>query len=71
MIKTLSIICLSAVLGFYISQPKAQSELQAENNPAFQYSLSNPQYLIGALILFGSLYFFYLILSGSLPALTQ
>jgi cytochrome b len=30
-----------------------------------------PQYLIGALILLGTLYFFYLTLSGGLPSLTQ
>ena len=30
-----------------------------------------PQYLIGALIFLGSLYFFYLTLSGGLPSLTQ
>jgi hypothetical protein len=36
-----------------------------------EQAIRYPQYLIGALILFGSLYFFYLILSGSLPALTQ
>jgi cytochrome b len=36
-----------------------------------EQAIRYPQYLIGALILFGSLYFFYLILSSSLPALTQ
>ena len=30
-----------------------------------------PQYLIGLLLLVGSLYFFYLVVSGALPALTQ
>jgi cytochrome b len=36
-----------------------------------EQAIRYPQYWIGALILLGSLYFFYLILSGSLPALTQ
>lgn len=36
-----------------------------------EQAIRYPQYLIGALIFLGSLYFFYLILSGSLPALTQ
>jgi len=30
-----------------------------------------PQYLLGAIILIASVYFFYLVLSGSLPSLTQ
>ena len=30
-----------------------------------------PQYLIGAVVFLGALYFFYLILSGALPAFTQ
>jgi hypothetical protein len=30
-----------------------------------------PQYLIGSCIFLGALYFFYLIMSGSLPSLTQ
>ena len=30
-----------------------------------------PQYLIGTLIFVGSLYFFYLVISGALPGLTQ
>jgi hypothetical protein len=30
-----------------------------------------PQYLIGSCIFLGALYFFYLILSGGLPSLTQ
>lgn len=30
-----------------------------------------PQYLIGALIFLGALYFFYLTLTGRLPGLTQ
>jgi hypothetical protein len=36
-----------------------------------EQAIRYPQYFIGALVLLGSLYFFYLILSGSLPALTQ
>jgi len=30
-----------------------------------------PQYLLGALILMGSFYFFYLTVTGGLPSLTQ
>jgi hypothetical protein len=30
-----------------------------------------PQYLLGMVLLFASLYFFYLVLSGALPSLTQ
>jgi len=36
-----------------------------------EQAIRYPQYLVGAVILLGSLYFFYLILSGALPALTQ
>ncbi|CAM3700833.1 cytochrome b/b6 domain-containing protein [Polynucleobacter arcticus] len=36
-----------------------------------EQAIRYPQYWLGVLILLGSLYFFFLILSGSLPALTQ
>jgi hypothetical protein len=36
-----------------------------------EQGIAYPQYLLGILLLFGSLYFFYLVLIGSLPGLTQ
>jgi len=36
-----------------------------------EQAIRYPQYLIGSLIFLGSLYFFYLTLTGSLPVLTQ
>lgn len=36
-----------------------------------EQGIAYPQYLLGILLLFGSLYFFYLVLIGSLPSLTQ
>lgn len=36
-----------------------------------EQGIRDPQYLLGMLLLFSSLYFFYLVLSGALPSLTQ
>ena len=64
-------ILAAIVMSVLERQNLVKSMVDGKKQGMPEQAIRYPQYLIGALILFGSLYFFYLILSGSLPALTQ
>ena len=64
-------ILAAIVMSVLERQNLVKSMVDGKKQGMPEQAIRYPQYFIGALVLLGSLYFFYLILSGSLPALTQ
>jgi cytochrome b len=64
-------ILAAVVMSVLERQNLVKSMVTGKKQGMPEQAIRYPQYFIGALILFCSLYFFYLILSGSLTALTQ
>lgn len=67
------IIHIIAAIGMSLieKQNLVRSMVTGKKKGMPEQAIRYPQYLIGALILFTSLYFFYLVLSGAIPALIQ
>jgi len=64
-------ILAAIVMSVLERQNLVKSMVDGKKQGMPEQAIRYPQSFIGALVLLGSLYFFYLILSGSLPALTQ
>jgi hypothetical protein len=64
-------ILAAIVMSVLERQNLVKSMVNGKKRGMPEQAIRHPQYFIGALILLGSLYFFFLILSSSLPALTQ
>jgi cytochrome b len=64
-------ILAAIVMSVLERQNLVKSMVDGKKQGMPEQAIRYPQYFIGVLILLGSIYFFYLILSGSLPALTQ
>jgi cytochrome b len=69
----LVIIHIIAAIGMSLieRQNLVRSMVNGKKQGMPEQGIRYPQYLIGSFIFFGALYFFYLIMSGSLPSLTQ
>ncbi|OZA77305.1 cytochrome b/b6 domain-containing protein [Polynucleobacter sp. 39-46-10] len=69
----LVIVHIIAAIGMSVieRQNLVRSMVTGKKKGFPEQGIRYPQYLIGALILLSSLYFFYLILTGGLPSLTQ
>jgi cytochrome b len=69
----LVILHVLAAIGMSLieKQNLAKSMVTGKKKGMPEQAIRYPQYLIGSIILIGSLYFFYLILSGVLPSLAQ
>jgi len=69
----LVIIHVIAAIGMSLieRQNLVRSMVNGKKQGMPEQGIRYPQYLIGALIFLGALYFFYLTLSGGLPSLTQ
>ena len=69
----LVIIHIIAAIGMSLieRQNLVRSMINGKKQGMPEQGIRYPQYLIGSLFFFGALYFFYLIMSGSLPSLTQ
>jgi cytochrome b len=70
---SLVIVHIIAAIGMSLieKQNLVRSMVSGKKQGMPEQGIIYPQYLIGALIFLGALYFFYLILSGRLPSLTQ
>lgn len=64
-------VLAAIVMSLLEKQNLVRSMVNGKKQGMPEQAIRYPQYLVGAVILLGSLYFFYLILSGALPALTQ
>jgi len=64
-------ILAAIVMSWLEKQNLVRSMVNGKKQGMPEQAIRYPQYLVGTLIFLGSLYFFYLILSGALPALTQ
>jgi cytochrome b len=64
-------VLAAIVMSLLEKQNLVRSMVNGKKQGMPEQAIRYPQYLVGAAILLGSLYFFYLILSGALPALTQ
>lgn len=69
----LVIVHIIAAAGMSVieRQNLVRSMVTGKKRGMSEQGIRHPQYLIGALIFLGALYFFYLTLNGSLPSLTQ
>jgi cytochrome b len=69
----LVIIHIIAAIGMSLieKQNLVRSMVNGKKQGMPEQGIRYPQYLIGSCIFLGALYFFYLIISGSLPSLTQ
>lgn len=69
----LVIVHIIAAIGMSVieKQNLVRSMVTGKKKGFPEQGIRYPQYLIGALVLLGTIYFFYLTLSGSLPGLTQ
>jgi cytochrome b len=69
----LVIIHIIAAIGMSLieRQNLVRSMVNGKKQGMPEQGIRYPQYLIGSCIFLGALYFFYLILSGGLPSLTQ
>ncbi|QWE19388.1 cytochrome b/b6 domain-containing protein [Polynucleobacter corsicus] len=69
----LVIIHIIAAIGMSVieRQNLVRSMVNGKKQGMPEQGIRYPQYVIGALIFLGALYFFYLTLSGGLPSLTQ
>ena len=69
----LVIVHIIAAVGMSVieRQNLVRSMVTGKKKGMPEQGIRYPQYLIGSLIFLGSLYFFYVILSGGLPSLTQ
>lgn len=74
-ILALAIVVLHILAAILMSvmerQNLAKSMVSGKKLGMPEQGIAYPQYLLGILLLFGSLYFYYLVLTGSLPSLTQ
>lgn len=70
---SLVIIHIIAAIGMSLieRQNLVRSMVSGKKRGMPEQGIRYPQYAIGVLLFLGSLYFFYLILSGGLPSLTQ
>ncbi len=64
-------ILAAIVMSWVEKQNLVRSMVNGKKQGMPEQAIRYPQYLVGALIFLGALYFFYRILSGALPALTQ
>ena len=64
-------ILAAIVMSWVEKQNLVRSMVNGKKQGMPEQAIRYPQYLVGALIFLVALYFFYLILSGALPALTQ
>ena len=64
-------VLAAIVMSLLEKQNLVRSMVNGKKQGMPEQAIRYPQYLVGAAILLSSLYFFYLILSGALPALTQ
>ncbi|OWS71399.1 cytochrome B [Polynucleobacter aenigmaticus] len=64
-------VLAAIIMSLLEKQNLVRSMVNGKKQGMPEQAIRYPQYLVGAVILLGSLYFFYLILSGALPALTQ
>jgi cytochrome b len=69
----LVIVHIMAAIGMSLieRQNLVRSMVTGKKKGFQEQGIRYPQYLLGSLILLGSLYFFYLTLTGGLPSLTQ
>jgi cytochrome b len=69
----LAIIHIIAAIGMSLieRQNLVRSMVSGKKKGMPEQAIRYPQYVIGVFIFLGSLYFFYLILSGYFPSLTQ
>lgn len=69
----LVILHVIAAIGMSLleKQNLVRSMINGKKKGMPEQAIRYPQYWMGALILIGSVYFFYLVLSGALPTLTQ
>ena len=64
-------ILAAIVMSFMERQNLVRAMVTGKKQGLPEQGIRYPQYLLGGLILFASIYFFYLVLSGVLPNLTQ
>ena len=64
-------VLAAIIMSLLEKQNLVRSMVNGKKQGMPEQAIRYPQYLVGAVILLSSLYFFYLILSGALPALTQ
>jgi cytochrome b len=64
-------VLAAIIMSLLEKQNLVRSMVNGKKQGMPEQAIRYPQYLVGAVVLLGSLYFFYLILSGALPALTQ
>jgi hypothetical protein len=69
----LVIVHVIAAIGMSVieKQNLVRSMVTGKKKGFPEQGIRYPQYLIGAFVILGTIYFFYLILSGALPAFTQ
>jgi len=73
LVLSVVILHILAAIGMSLieRQNLVRSMINGKKQGMPEQGIRYPQYLIGSLIFFGAIYFFYLIMSGSLPSLTQ
>jgi cytochrome b len=64
-------ILAAIVMSLMEKQNLVKSMVDGKKQGMPEQGIRYPQYLLGGLILLASLYFFYLVLAGALPSLTQ
>ncbi|MFZ4063147.1 MAG: cytochrome b/b6 domain-containing protein [Polynucleobacter sp.] len=64
-------ILAAIVMSLMEKQNLVKSMVDGKKQGMPEQGIRYPQYLLGGLILLASLYFFYLVLTGALPSLTQ
>ncbi|QWD59785.1 cytochrome b/b6 domain-containing protein [Polynucleobacter sp. MWH-UH35A] len=64
-------IAAAVIMSLLQKENLVQAMLNGKKQGLPEQSIKFPQYLIGGMLALGCLYFFYLVVSGSLPALTQ
>jgi cytochrome b len=64
-------ICAAILMSVLEKQNLVKSMVTGKKLGMPEQGIRYPQYLLGMLLLLGSLYFFYLVLAGNIPSLTQ
>jgi cytochrome b len=64
-------VAAAIVMSLLERQNLVKSMVNGKKLGMQEQGIRYPQYLLGMVLLFASLYFFYLVLSGALPSLTQ
>jgi len=64
-------VAAAIVMSLLEGQNLVKSMVNGKKLGMPEQGIRYPQYLLGMVLLFASLYFFYLVLSGALPSLTQ